>query len=108
MGSRNFRQHTLKPGNQYKHLMLLMPNFHDLGPFSSTAEVSEWDVIELIHTLQIVHNLVLFVQAHSTDWLSPEPGENVKTIKVGSFIGVNLYSQIKTHILYHFILVKEI
>jgi hypothetical protein len=58
--------------------------------------------------MDIVHNLVLVVQAHSTDWVSPETGENVKTTKVGPLDGVNLYSQTQTtHIVHHLILVKE-
>jgi hypothetical protein len=70
---------------------------------------SEWYVIELTHTLHIAHNIVLVVQAHSTDRLSPESGENVKTTKVGPFVGVYIYSQIQTmHIVHHLILVKEI
>lgn len=69
---------------------------------------SEWYVIKLIHTLHIAHNLVLVVQAHSTDWLSPESSENVKTTKVGPLDGVNLYFQTQTtHIVHHLILVKE-
>jgi hypothetical protein len=62
----------------------------------------------VIDTLHIAHNLVLVVQAHSTDWISPESGEKVKTTKVGPLDGGNLYSQTQTtHIVHHLILVKE-